>query len=65
MGKTAKEILNDQFYNEEELKADQFDDGIANQLLNDFRQGKNDMQILAENNQWDILYHVSPIRKNH
>lgn len=64
MGKTANEILNDKFYKEQELRADNFDDSIANQLLDDFRQGKNEMQILAENNQWDILYHVSPIRKN-
>lgn len=64
MGKCDNAILDETFYKDNEILSDGSEDQIFDQLFDDFNQGKNEIQILNENSRWDVLYHVSPVRKN-
>ena len=63
MGKYDNAILDETFYNDE-IISDKSRNSVLDHLVDDFKQGKTELQILKENNEWDILYHISPVRKN-
>jgi len=55
-------ILDYSFYDEEHSYSD--GEEVEEFLLTVFKKGKDIFEILASDNRWPVLYHLSPMRKN-